>query len=119
MRALSLLDVHRRRDLERSTYGMEGDDFVGLFRVKMPKDGRVLNVIASNDAGWDHVSVSLPDRCPTWAEMDHIKRLFFRDEETAFQLHVPPADHINDHPHCLHLWRPHAEEIPLPPSIFV
>jgi hypothetical protein len=28
-----------------------------------------LRVIASDGEGWDHVSVSLPDRCPTWEEM--------------------------------------------------
>jgi hypothetical protein len=51
--------------------------------------------------------------------MDHVKRLFFRDEETAMQLHVPPADHVNNHPHCLHLWRPQDIEIPRPHVEFV
>ena len=119
MKPLRLLDCYRRSDLERSIYGEEGDDFGGVFMVKMPKDGRVLRVIASNDEGWDHVSVSLPERCPTWAEMEHVKRLFFRDDEVAFQLHVPPSDHINVHPNCLHIWRPHDVAIPLPPSEFV
>lgn len=83
------------------------------------RNGRVLRVIASAGEGWDHVSVSLPDRTPTWAEMEHVKRLFFKDDETAMQLHVPPAEHINCHPHCLHLWRPHDVAIPRPPAIFV
>lgn len=76
-------------------------------------------VIASWGAAWDHVSVSYPDRCPTWAEMERVKRAFFRSEETAMQLHVPPADHINVHPFCLHLWRPHDAEIPMPPKWMV
>jgi hypothetical protein len=78
-----------------------------------------LRVIASTGEGWDHVSVSLSDRCPTWAEMEFIKRLFFEDDETAFQLHVPPRDHVNNHPFCLHLWRPQTVPIPRPPAILV
>jgi len=68
---------------------------------------------------WDHVSVSLSNRCPTWDEMDFIKRLFFKPEETAFQLHVPDDRHISNHPYCLHLWRPVHLEIPRPPDILV
>lgn len=80
---------------------------------------RGLMVIASWGGGWDHVSVSRPDRCPTWEEMERVKRAFFRPEECAMQLHVPPADHINAHPFCLHLWRPHDVLIPLPPKWMV
>lgn len=119
MRPLSLLEVHRRRDLERAHYGCEGDDTCGLFIIRDIKLKNALKVIASSGEGWDHVSVSLPHRCPTWDEMEHVKRLFFRDDETAMQLHVPPTDHINVHPFCLHLWRPQGVEIPRPPGWMV
>lgn len=119
MRSLIFLAAYRRSDLERRHYGFEGDDGCGMFIVTSPKLKNALKVIASSGEGWDHVSVSLPHRCPTWGEMEHIKRLFFRDDETAMQLHVPPTDHISVHPYCLHLWRPHDVEIPRPPSIFV
>lgn len=99
--------------------GAIGDDFGGVFLVPSPTGSHELRVIASNGEGWDHVSVSLPNRCPNWPEMEHVKRLFFRDTETAMQLHVGTADHINIHPHCLHIWRPHKEAIPLPPKEFV
>ena len=75
-----------------------------------------LAIIASWADGWDHVSVSRKDRCPTWEEMETVKRLFFAEDETAMQLHVPPTDHINVHPYCLHMWRPHGGHIPLPPK---
>lgn len=91
-----------------------GDKDGGAFRLL---DG--LAVIASKGDGWDHVSVSLPDRTPTWDQMDRVKRMFFEDHETAMQLHLPPAQHINVHPHCLHLWRPHNAPIPLPPEEMV
>lgn len=74
------------------------------------KSGPTLRVIASDGGGWDHVSVSTANRCPTWEELELVKRLFFREDETVMQLHVPPAEHVNDHPHCLHLWRPQTDD---------
>ena len=86
---------------------------------RIPFEGRSLLVVVSYGAGWDHVSVSLPNRTPNWREMEHVKRLFFRDDEWAMQLHAPPAEHISVHPHCLHMWRPQDREIPLPPDFMV
>jgi hypothetical protein len=93
-----------------------GDEWNGCFVFKNPFGvNPYLRIIASAGDGWDHVSVSTESRCPTWAEMDWVKRLFFEDFEIAFQLHVTPKDHINIHPNVLHIWRPHKQEIPLPP----
>lgn len=78
-----------------------------------------LAVIASWADGWDHVSVSLPDRCPTWSEMDAVKRRFFLPHEVVMQIHPAEVDHMSIHPYCLHLWRPHDAAIPLPPKWMV
>lgn len=99
--------------LEMDAPGPDGNKYL---RVTFSAD---LRVIASSGEGWDHVSVSLPGRCPNWPEMEYVKRLFFKDSEAAMQLHVPPDDHINCHPNCLHLWRPLKGEIPRPPAILV
>lgn len=77
-----------------------------------------LQVVASWGEGWEHVSVSRRDRCPSWEEMEHVARLFWPNE-TAMQLHVPASDHINVHPFCLHWWRPIGVEIPMPPGWMV
>lgn len=111
MRNLRVLDCYRTAhpfDGDGSTAALEGAFKVGH-----------LNVIACNGEGWDHVSVSRPDRIPTWDEMEKIKRMFFKEDETVMQLHVPPSRHINCHPHVLHLWRPHEGAIPLPPEWMV
>lgn len=76
-------------------------------------------LIVSVGAGWDHCSVSLPYRVPSYEEMKWIKRLCFRDDEWAMELHAPPSKHINRHPYVLHLWRPHDVPIPTPPEIMV
>lgn len=120
MRDLHELDHYRDRAGARMFYGWDGDGTCGMFTVRSPTDGRDLKIIASSGEGWDHVSVSRPSRCPNWPEMEHIKRLFFREDEAAMQLHVPPSQHISFHPYCLHIWRPNdGREIPLPPADMV
>lgn len=120
MKDLSQLDACRQRD-ERilKMYGSFGDGTCGVFSLPCPRTGVFLQCIASSGDGWDHVSVSLPNRCPNWTEMEVVKRAFFKDDETAMQLHVPVSDHISVHPNCLHLWKPQRQEIPLPPKGFV
>lgn len=78
-----------------------------------------LGIVVSDGAGWDHVSVSLQSRCPTWQEMSFVKDLFFEPHEAAMQLHPPQSEYVNHHEYCLHIWRPHDKRIPLPPSEFV
>lgn len=96
--------------------------FNGVFRIPHP-NGVMLQVMASDGSewpyeypAWEHVSVSLGRRCPTWDEMDYVKRLFWRDDELVIQMHVPRNNHVNNHPYCLHLWKPVGVEIPVPPT---
>lgn len=120
MRDLTELRRYRRTNLEVRMYGQEGNAGNGMFRIESEVDGGFLNVIASDAGGWDHVSVSRNDRCPTWVEMQQIAILFFAELETAMQLHVPMTDHVNVHPNCLHWWRPNrGKAIPRPPSFMV
>ncbi len=89
----------------------------GAFRVV--HKGNVLRIIASNDAGWDHVSISRMTACPSWEDMEFVKRMFFEEGELCWQYHVPVGDHININPHVLHIWRKHDFEMPLPPRWMV
>lgn len=68
---------------------------------------------------WEHVSVSTAARCPTWEEMCLIKSLFWDPEDLVLQLHPPESDYVNQHPYCLHLWRPIGLELPRPPALAV
>lgn len=85
---------------------------------------------ASNDMGWEHVSVSIKkvtgnkisgeaNRCPTWQEMCIVKYKFWSDEETVMQLHPPISEYISTHPYVLHLWKPIDKEIPRPEGILI
>jgi hypothetical protein len=117
MRNLHVLDAYR---LDASvTHGWSGDETCGQFRVPSPIDKAPMMIQASSDLGWDHVSVSRASRCPNWPEMDHVRKLFFKDDEVVMQLHLPPKDNINLHRFCLHLWRPQNTDIALPPKEMV
>lgn len=96
----------------------------GAFQLMGPC-GESLRIVASaadpRDTladGWEHVSVSTKRRVPNWTEMCFVKALFWEDEEAVLQFHPPKSDYVNNHPHCLHLWR-HKDGHRLPPSILV
>jgi hypothetical protein len=91
--------------------------FNGCFII--PRGGRKLTVIVSDEVGWDHVSVSLKNRTPTWDDMVYIKNLFWDDSETVLQFHPPKSDYVNIHKHCLHLWKNQRTPVELPPLFMV
>jgi hypothetical protein len=92
----------------------------GAFEIQGPC-GAALFIMATAgfDTGWEHVSVSTTRRPPNWQEMCWIKDAFWNDDECVVQYHPPKSDYINNHPHCLHLWRPVSEPMPRPPAVLV
>lgn len=114
--------VERARILDSSK---QGDRF-GAFRLTIPGSKRSMLVLVSNGddwqecgfklPAWEHVSVSLPDRCPTWQEMCWVKDLFFDHEECVVQFHPPKKEYVNMHKHCLHLWKIVGTDFPRPPK---
>jgi len=104
-------------------WGSDPRDDFGAFEMRGPC-GTDLRIIASSGdstvgVDWEHVSVSTHHRCPNWLEMCFVKDLFWDEEETVMQLHPPKSRWINNHPYCLHMWRPCTQAIPLPPDIAV
>ena len=93
----------------------------GAFMVPHPNRASSLDfsVICSDGMGWEHVSISLRSRTPTWAECCFIKGLFWDDEDLVVQLHPPRSQWINNHNHCLHLWRSVTHTFPVPPGWMV
>jgi len=96
-----------------------------LFEVVLDQVDGELRIIANDasreSAWWEHVSVSTPERCPTWAEMCFVKDLFWGEDELVVQFHPRKIDYVNCHPHTLHLWRPtrHKDRMPTPPTHLV
>lgn len=77
----------------------------GQFVIPSIRGTRAILCRASDGLGWEHVSVSIYCRTPTWAEMCRVKRLFWDTEDLVIQIHPPASDYIDNHKHCLHLWR--------------
>ena len=97
----------------------DGADGFYAFR----RGASVLRVIVSDGEdpvcdGWEHVSVSLHNRTPTWDEMCFIKDQFWLPEETVIQFHPAESEYKRVHPYVLHLWR-HKSGHALPPRILV
>ena len=94
----------------------KGDDF-GWFEIPTKIGGPVICIQVSPGfmaKGWEHASVSLAMRCPTWEEMCMIKDLIWTEDQTVVQFHPPKSDYVNNHKYCLHLWRMNDVEFPRP-----
>lgn len=109
---------YRRVELELQVIGMMGGKGEGIFLIPVPNYCD-LKVIASSGSGWDHVSVSLPYRSPSWEEMEIVRKIFSNTSEVWVQFGVPEKEHVNYHPYCLHWWRDQHRPYRLPPSIMV
>ena len=117
--------VERYRVTEGPLGSKPSNGVNGAYLIPCPGTRANLYVIASDGLdlvgkfAWEHISISLKTRMPTWTEMAYVKDLFWDDEETVIQIHPPKSQYVNCHPLTLHLWRPLFMEIPLPPTILV
>lgn len=108
-----------KKQLIKHSHAVVNESEDGLaFQVQGP-EYQVLKVIASWGDGWNHVSISLPNRTPTWGEMCFIKDITFGKDSMAIQYHPPEKDYININLYVLHLWEPHGQTIPTPPPYMV
>lgn len=105
-----------------SSFGMQQ----GMFIIPHHRiAGYLYQCMVSSGMGWEHVSITLQnnkkriERCPTWDEMCYIKDLFWNKDEAVVQYHPPESQYVNNHPYCLHLWRPTELQLPLPDPIMV
>src|SRR5262245_17916500 len=103
-----------------ATHKTDGNNGAFFIPNRAPKLLPPLRCLASDGMGWEHVSVSHPDRCPTWSEMEYVCRIFWDDDDCVMQLHPPRVEWVNCHPYTLHLWRPNdGREIPRPDALLV
>jgi hypothetical protein len=91
------------------------DGFNGAFKFKI--NGLTVCVMASDGEGWEHVSVSIVGSRlpPSWSVMCQVKEYFWGRDVWVMQFHPPEAAYVNEHPGCLHLWRPVNQTMPVPP----
>lgn len=103
--------------------GLLGDEHCGKFLI--PMNSVVYQIWASDQAGWDHVSISVitrqkgVERCriANYQELEQIRALFFEKEEPVIEIHPEKKNYVNNVEYVLHLWKPNRETLPLPPQI--
>lgn len=107
----------------RGPWATKPNEPFGLFFIPVKIGKPPIKVIASpfdcEEGEWQHVSASHANRTPTWDEMCKLKDLFWSPQDTVLQFHPPESEYVNNHPHCLHLWKQVGAEVPLPPSTAV
>ena len=118
-----MLDNIEHMERHRVRSGLLGSDASygrnGAFLV--PTRWGRLQLIVSDQEGWEHVSCTFADRnhIPTWKIMCFVKDLFWGPEEVVVQYHPADSEYINCHPNVLHLWRPTDQAMPTPPPYMV
>lgn len=113
--------------LQVGKYGSTNDmGNYGAFIIPLDFHKRLKAIcICAEGEGWEHVSVSYlrNDKpiqiTPSWEHMCVIKNFFWDETDTVIQIHPPKSEYVNQHEHCLHLWRKIDFEQPLPNSILV
>ena len=106
----------------------ENDGMGGYYYDRF--NNKKLNFIFSCQMGWEHLSVSMPNKTPSWEQMCMMKEIFWKDDETCIEYHPAKDQYVNMHSHCLHIWRPvidenflnepeSKEQFPVPPHFLV
>lgn len=95
----------------------ENDGIGGYYYDRF--NNKKLNFIFSYQMGWEHLSVSMPNKTPSWEQMCMMKDIFWGEDECCVEYHPRKEDYVNNHEHCLHIWKPTEEHLPTPPSILV
>ena len=114
MRDLTYLDDKR---VESPIIFLGDKKNTGFFIMRI--NGIYTKILATidgeGDDKWEHVSVSHPNKIPSWETMAKVKELVFEDEEEVIQYHPKKSEYVNLHENCLHMWRPVNRNIITPP----
>jgi len=112
MKSIEMIRLNNKINIRQ--LGIDGGQgYINFGRIDRHFDAAV---VFSWGDGWDHVSISYPDRCPTREEMCKAKDIFFKEDECVIQFHPPKDKYVDVHPYCLHLWRWQNAELRMPPK---
>jgi hypothetical protein len=88
-----------------------GDETHGAAMLKL-NSGGIASILFAAGRGWEHVSVSMKERCATWDEMTEVRDIFWPADVWVLQYHPPRKEYITSH--VLHLWKPDNNHLPTP-----
>lgn len=73
--------------------------------VKVYRLGKCLIILGrSEEVGW-HISISGPNRYPTWDEVSHARYTLIPDDINMAMMLPKKQDYVNVHDYCFHLWQ--------------
>ena len=81
----------------------------GMSDMRMYTKGNLQVLVCKEPTGstarllW-HLSISHPDRYPTWDEICDARYALLPDDCVMAQLLPPRREYVNLHPNCFHLW---------------
>lgn len=61
-------------------------------------------LLSDSHVGW-HLSISHPQRYPTWDEIAEARYKLVPDKVTMAMMLPPRDEYLNLHPNCFHLWQ--------------
>jgi len=65
----------------------------------------VIVTVAWHDvAEFIHASIARADHLPSYGDLVELHQAVWRGKGWAYQVFAPSAEHVNIHPHALHLW---------------
>lgn len=118
MRTINEIMEYDKFTLNEYKPGIGGWGFLFLTGEKYPATVTFSMGETGADEGWEHVSINLKKRYPTWIEMCILKDIFFKEDECVVQF-FPAKSKNEDIPNCLHLWRNKNFESSFCPQSFV
>jgi len=89
----------------------------GQRAFKRQQDGLCVITTVNKEVGgrtWLHVSLSFPDRLPTFSEVASVKLAFIGKFHYAAMIFPPQKYYVNQHPFVLHIFACPNDEWPLP-----
>ena len=75
------------------------------FRCARRQQSVLVSAALMDGVVWVHASISGMD-LPTYADLVALKAWVFGSDGIACQVFPQKSQHVNIHPHCLHLWGP-------------
>ena len=111
-------DLKKIKETTNLLIDQETDDGI-IGRYFNKEDNKMYTYVFSWGGGWEHLSVSRPNKTPSWDIMCMMKDIFWNDDEVCIEYHPRKSDYVNFHQHCLHIWKPINEKLPTPPKIYV
>ncbi|MGE0362763.1 MAG: hypothetical protein AB7R67_18770 [Vicinamibacterales bacterium] len=93
-----------------------------MFVREMPRASLILSAEWHRPRGggewqlWAHLSMAMPERLPSWAELVEVRDLFLGRDRVALQVLAPVSEHVNIHNFCLHLFSPIGDAAGLLPD---